>query len=153
MADKFWTESRKALSDLIDTTNTWGSTDDAVANISAGKPAFWSTCGNSNAYDGLLFEAINRLGSVEAGQEEYASTFARRGMDPRNEVHLDRLIPLNRAAVWDLMRAYQNVDSFREADELAARATKRGWPRYRVRGSLLAPIVRGADLSAAVEAV
>jgi hypothetical protein len=140
MTDQFWTETRKALNDLIDATNTWAATGNALDNISTGKPAFWSTCGNYNALDGQLIDAINQHGSIEAAQDEYTGIFARRGMDPRNEEHLDRLIPLNRAAVWDLMRAYQNVDSFREADELAARAFKRGWPRYRVRGSLSAPI-------------
>jgi hypothetical protein len=149
---EFWTETRKALSELSFATKTWAMKDQALANISAGKPAFWSTCGNYNALDGQLIDAINQHGSIEAAQEEYAGIFARRGMDPRNEEHLDRLIPLNRAAVMDLLRAYQNVGTFRDADELAARAFKRGWPRYRVRGSLSAP-VRGADLSPAVEAV
>lgn len=142
---EFWTETRKALSELSFDTKTWAMTDDALANISTGKPAFWSTCGNYNALDGQLIDAINRHGSIEAAQEEYAAIFARRGMDPRDEASLDYLIPLNRAAVWDLMRAYQNVDSFREADELASRAFKRGWPRYRVRGSLSAPIMQAAE--------
>ena len=152
MTDQFWTKTRTALSELGFATNTWAMTDYALANLSSGKPAFWSTCGNSNALDGQLIDAINQHGSIEAAQDEYTGIFARRGMDPRNEEHLDRLIPLNRAAVMDLLRAYQSVGTFRSAGELAQRAFRRGWPRYRVAGSLSAP-VRGADLSPAVEAV
>ena len=151
MTDQFWTKTRTALSELGFATNTWGITDDAVANLSSGKPAFWSTCGNSNAFDGQLFVSANRHASIEAAQDEYSGIFARRGMDPRNEEHLDRLIPLNRSAVMDLLRAYQSVGTFRSAEELAQRAFRLGWPRYRVTGSLSAP-VRGADLSPAVAA-
>lgn len=127
------------MTDLIDATNTYGLTDHVIANLEAGRPAFWSTCGNSAALDGQLFDAANCHASIEAAQDEYKGIFARRGMDPRNEEHLDRLIPLNRAAAMDLLRAYQAVGTFRTGEELARRAFKRGWPLYRLTGSLSVP--------------
>ncbi|MFC3705662.1 hypothetical protein ACFOOL_12940 [Devosia honganensis] len=147
MAKQFWTQERKQIVDLIDVTRTYGLDDDAVANLEAGRPAFWSTCGNSNDFDGLLFAAINRYASIEAGQEEYAGIFARRGMDPTDEIHLDYLIPLNTAAVTMLMLAYQSVGTWRTPEELAKRATSRGWPSFPARGRL-APVEAPALVAA-----
>lgn len=113
---------------IVEVTHTFGIEDDAIENLIARKPAFWSMCGNHNQFDGQLFAACNRLGSIEAAQEEYAGIFSRRGMDVTDEVRLDYLLPLNREAVMDLMRAYQSIGLWRTPEELEARTerTKQG---------------------------
>lgn len=140
MDKQFWTESRKQLSDLMHVIGNGGMTDAVVANLSSGKPAFWSSCGNSNAAAGTFFATVNGMGGIEAGKEDIRAHFTRNGRDVDDEQWLDYLIPLNRAAVTDLMRAYQDCGSWRTPEELAKRATARGWPKYRVRGSLSQPV-------------
>ncbi|KKB09378.1 hypothetical protein [Devosia chinhatensis] len=138
--DKFWTQARKQINDLIDVTSTFGVEDSAIENLSNGKPAFWSFCGNSNGSAGTFFLTINSMGGIEAGKEDIRAHFARNGRDVDAEEWLHHLIPLNRAAVTDLMRAYQDCGSWRTPEELAKRAAARGWPQYRVRGALSAPV-------------
>lgn len=140
MDKEFWSESRKQINALIDATGTFGVEDSAIENLSTGKPAFWSFCGNSNGPAGTFFLTINGMGGIEAGKEDIRAHFARNGRDVDAEEWLDKLIPLNRAAVADLMRAYQDCGSWRTPEELAKRATARGWPKYRVRGSLSQPV-------------
>ncbi|KKB80814.1 hypothetical protein VW35_00980 [Devosia soli] len=124
MSDPITAHHKSRISALIEATNTYGWEDDAIANLKARKPAFWSMCGNSNQFDGLLFSAANRHGAIEAAQDEYEGIFSRRNMDVRGEKHLDKLLPLNHAAVMDLMRAYQAVGTFRTPEELYARTER-----------------------------
>lgn len=109
---------------LIEATNTYGWEDDAIANLIAGKPAFWSTCGNSNQPGGTMLDAANRLASVEEAQNDIEAHFARHGRDVRDEKWMDDLLPLNHAAVMNLMRAYQAVGTFRTREELYARTER-----------------------------
>ena len=98
--------------------------EDAARNLIAGKPAYGWTNTYSNAPAGTFAATINMLGGIEAAQDDLRAHFARNGRDVTDECWLDNLLPLNRAAVMDLMRAYQHAGTFREPEELAKR-TKR----------------------------
>lgn len=128
MADDIRRQYKAQISRIVKVTHTWGIEDDAIENLIARKPAFWSMCGNHNQFDGQLFAACNRLGSIDAAQEEYAGIFSRRGMDVTDETRLDYLLPLNNEAVMMLMRAYQGIGTWRTPEELEARTerTKQG---------------------------
>ena len=109
---------------LSDATGTWSIADNAIRNLMERKPAFWAKCGNSNAPAGTFFETCNRLASIQDAQEDLRSFFARHNRDVTDEKWLDTLLPLNHAAVMDLMRAYHRVGTFRTPDELLLRTEK-----------------------------
>lgn len=112
------------INDLIRATKTFGWSETAVANLNAGKPAFWASCGNSNAPAGELLDAANRFASIEDAQEDLAAHFSRNGRDVADDHWLDYLLPLNRPAIMDLMRAYQRVGTFRTPAELMRRTER-----------------------------
>lgn len=103
------------------------SSEDAARNLVAGKPAFGWLTSYHNAPAGTFAETVNLLGGIEAAQDDLARYFANNGRDVTDEQWLDNLLPLNKAAAMDLMRAYQRVGTFRTASELADR-TKRYLP-------------------------
>lgn len=107
----------------------WNSRDDfasedAARNLIAGKPAYGWTTSYSNAPAGTFAATVNMLGGIEAAQEDLKAHFANNGRDVTDECWLDNLLPLNRAAVMDLLRAYQNAGTFRAADELERRTAR-----------------------------
>ncbi|HEY8358649.1 MAG TPA: hypothetical protein VIL30_14420 [Ramlibacter sp.] len=93
--------------------------EDAAVNLVEGKPAFASGYSYSNAFGSLLASAANRLGSIEAAQDELAEHSALD--DYRDEALLDRLYPLNRAAELDLMVAYQRCGTWIDSTDLRRR--------------------------------
>lgn len=107
----------------------WNSRDDfasedAARNLIAGKPAYGWTNTYSNAPAGTFAATVNMLGGIDAAQDDLCAHFTRNGRDVTDECWLDNLLPLNRAAVMDLLRAYQNAGTFREPSVLEKR-TKR----------------------------
>lgn len=100
------------------------SSEDAARNLIAGKPAYGWLTSYSNAPAGTFAATVNMLGGIEAAQDDLRAHFARNGRDVTDECWLDNLLPLNRAAVMDLMRAYQNAGTFRTPDELERRTAR-----------------------------
>lgn len=100
------------------------STANAARHYTAGKPAFGWTASYANAPAGTFAAEVNELASIEAAQDSLRAHFSRNDRDVDAEEWLDGLLPLNRAAVLDLLAAYQRVGSFRSADELEARTAK-----------------------------
>jgi hypothetical protein len=110
----------------------WNSRDDfasedAARNLIAGKPAYGWTNTYSNAPAGTFAATVNMLGGIEEAQDDLRTHFASNGRDVTDECWLDNLLPLNRAAEMDLMRAYQRIGTWRTPEELAKR-TKRYLP-------------------------
>lgn len=103
------------------------SSTDAARNLLDRKPAFGWTTSYSNASAGTFAATVNMLAGIEEAQDDLAAHFARNGRDVTDEQWLDNLLPLNREAVMDLMRAYQRVGTFRTPAELEGR-TKRYLP-------------------------
>lgn len=101
--------------------------EEAARNLIAGKPAFGWTNTYSNAPAGTFAATVNMLGGIEAAQDDLRAHFTRNGRDVTDECWLDNLLPLNRAAEMDLMRAYQRISTWRTPEELAKR-TKRYLP-------------------------
>lgn len=124
MSNPIYWQHKSRIGALIEATKTFGWEDDAIANLIARKPAFWSTCGNSNQPGGMMLDAANRLASIEEAQADIEGWFTRHDRDVRAEQWLDDLLPLNHAAVMDLMRAYQSAGTFRTPEELYARTER-----------------------------
>lgn len=82
------------------------------------EPAFAFTATYHNQPGTLFVSAVARLGSIEEAQEELRGFFAMNGMDVDSEAWLRLLLPLNRAAVLMLLRAYQNAGTWMMSDEL-----------------------------------
>ena len=101
--------------------------EDAARNLIAGKPAYGWTSSSSNAPAASFIASVNSLACIEAAQDDLRAHFVRNGRDVTDECWLDNLLPLNRAAEMDLMRAYQRVETWRTPEELAKR-TKRYLP-------------------------
>lgn len=118
----------------------------AAQHLADGTPAYGWTCSYHNQRACTFASAVARHGNVEAAIEELTPFFTRFGdaFDP--QPLLNYLLPLNAAAVRDLMRAYENGGSWVTATELERRTEN-----YELRG-MATPIVRGADLSPAVAA-
>jgi len=115
-----------ALQDAIGFNTCDGPTmDDAARNLANGKPAFGWTNTYSNAPAGTFAAHVNHFASIEKAQDDLAAHFKRNGRDVTDECWLDNLLPLNKAAVMDLMRAYQGVGTFRSPEELARRTERR----------------------------
>ena len=100
------------------------SSEDAALHLIEGKPAYGWTTSYSNAPAGTFAATVNALGGIEAAQDDLKAHFTRNGRDVTDECWLDNLLPLNRAAVMDLMVAYQRSGSFREAAELEKRTAR-----------------------------
>lgn len=95
--------------------------DLATANLTAGKPAFWSTSKHHNGMAGNLRFAVNQHASVRAAAAELGAFFRR---DLLTEALLDGLLPLNAGAAADLADAYRAAGTFRGASELLARTAR-----------------------------
>ena len=107
----------------------WNSRDDfasedAARNLIAGKPAYGWTNTYSNAPAGTFAATVNMLGGIEAAQDDLKAHFANNGRDVTDECWLDNLLPLNRAAVMDMLKAYQRVGTFRDAAVLEKRTAR-----------------------------
>lgn len=128
-------ELQTKLLDLMDQTGCRAMTDDVSRNFAAGTPAFWSTQGYNNAPAGTFFATVNHFASIEKAQDDLKAHFARSGRDVTAEQWLDHLIPLNKAAVLDLLRAYTAAGTFRDYDELVVRARRYGWHALRFKAA------------------
>lgn len=114
-----------AIQDAVgDNTRDDFASEDAARNLIAGKPAYGWTTSYSNAPAGTFAATVNMLGGIEAAQDDLRTHFARNGRDVTDECWLDNLLPLNRAAEMDLMRAYQRVETWRTPEELAKRTAR-----------------------------
>lgn len=89
-----------------------------VEALMDGDAAFCFTATYHNQPGSLFVSAVNRLRSIEDAQEELRPFFDRQGWDVESEHWLKLLLPLNRAAVLMLIRAYQNAGSWIMADEV-----------------------------------
>lgn len=94
----------------------------AARNIVEGKPAFWHAEGYSNGPAGAFLAELNRLGSIEAASAYLNGFFPHRHYGSVD--FLDRLLPLNYAAVDDLAGAYAAAGSFRDRSELIRRTER-----------------------------
>jgi hypothetical protein len=94
---------------------------DALDAMLAGRPAFWTTQGYSNA------RAVTVLREVNAGAGVLATIRRHRRSwdDPKTvERGLDYLIPMNAPATAALLAAYSVLGAWREAEELEARQSR-----------------------------
>lgn len=134
---EYW-ELKNRVVALMDRTGCWDNTEFVIRNLQAGVPAFWGTYGGSNAAAGTFMASANFFEGIEAGKADIRAHFARNNHDVDAEEWLDSLIPLNRAAVSDLMLAYQSVGTWRTKEELANRAFRDGWARFRLGSGMVA---------------
>lgn len=109
------------FADRLDNPNSL-TAEYAARNIVEGKPAFWHTEGYSNGPAGAFLSEVNRLASIEAGAVYLRGFFPARGYG--SVEFLDRLLPLNDAAVDDLAGAYAAAGSFRDLSELIRRTER-----------------------------
>lgn len=93
----------------------------AANNLAQFKPAFCWLNGYSNMPASSFAAAVNRLADIEKAQEELEPYFSMNGRDVRDEQWLDNLLPLNRPAMLNLMRAYQGIGISVTLEELQAR--------------------------------
>jgi hypothetical protein len=93
------------------------SRDHAVSRLGMGQPAFWHTVSSTNAVIAELCSRANKHGSLDEAQESLIDDFGNR-RNYRSWEWLDRLIPLNDAAVRDLSDAYTRAATFRERIEI-----------------------------------
>jgi hypothetical protein len=98
--------------------------EDAARNLVEVRPAYGWATSSSNAPAATFIATVNSLAGIEAAQDDLSAHFKRNGLDVTDECWLDNLLPLNKAAVMDLMRAYQRVGTFREVVELERRADR-----------------------------
>ena len=98
--------------------------EDALAALLADEPAFGFRCGYHNQPASLFVSAAARLRSVSKAQEECEPFFGNRDFDAHHSFWLQFLLPLNKAAALDLMRAYQNAGIFRTSEELLKRTER-----------------------------
>lgn len=83
--------------------------EQAARNIVNGQPAFWSSSrGHDNALDGLFVIYVNAACEVENGFERLVENHPNHQWSDAALVErlLDKLIPLNEAAIADLHAAY-----------------------------------------------
>lgn len=113
----------RALSARLDNANSYPE-GLAVANLAAGRPAFWSTGRYHNASLGILLAVVNELASIKGAIEECRRFYVHSPRDWARVELLDGLLPLNPQAVRELQNAYQAVGTFRTAQELAARTDR-----------------------------
>lgn len=92
----------------------------ALAKAASAAPAYWTSQTYSNQFAGNLLYYVNRCGGVEAGARLYANEF--RKQFELSATSLDWLIPLNEAAIQDMLSAYEICGTFRDAAELRKRA-------------------------------
>ena len=117
-------ERAKVLHQVIRNNDNEDATSRAYAleALEDGRAAFWvAREGSQNATAGCIQRTACRLGSLGLAIEEEVPDFIARAHPDRIETALDLLIPLNSAAVVQLMDAYEDADTFRDRDELIAR--------------------------------
>lgn len=93
----------------------------AANNLAQFKPAFGWLNGYSNMPASTFAAAVNRLANIEAAQEELASYFTNNDRDVYDAQWLDNLLPLNRPAMLNLMRAYCHAGVMTTLEELELR--------------------------------
>lgn len=94
---------------------------EAADRLMEGNAAFWCTSGASDQFTGGIVALANMYGNL--GRACLERNWRRRG-DADAEKMLDRLIPLNHAAMMQLERAYRIIGTFRTFGELSSRASK-----------------------------
>lgn len=97
----------------------------AAVNLALFQPAFGWTNNFSNQPASTFASAVNRLASIELAQGELAAYFANNGRDVNDAQWLDNLLPLNRPAMLDLLRAYQRIGVMVTLAELELRTEER----------------------------
>lgn len=93
----------------------------AANNLAQFKPAFGWLNGYANMPASTFAAAVNRLADIEAAQDELEAYFANNGRDVYDVQWLDNLLPLNRPAMLNLMRAYQAIGVMVTLEELELR--------------------------------
>lgn len=93
----------------------------AAENYANGCAAFWHRAGGSNAVVGSFMHLLNETQDVLRACGKYEATM-HSPCRMRQIEFLDFLIPLNRAAADSLGEAYEEVSTFRTANELMDRA-------------------------------
>lgn len=96
----------------------------AVDNLVSGKPAYWSAAGYHSANHSLFRQYINVEGGILLGIGALAYDFPHSLTDYAAAGFIDELLPLNEAAVGDLIAAYLRIGSFCEPDELIRRTAR-----------------------------
>lgn len=110
------------LSDYLDSANTL-TAELAAKNLVEGKPAYWHNQRYHNAVAGIFLEEVNRRAAIKPAAEYLSGLFVSR-REYGTEEHLDNLLPLNDAAVRDLMQAYRTRGAFRTYAELIRRTDR-----------------------------
>lgn len=112
----------KALSYSLENMNDWAA-ENAAAHLVENRPAFWSAArGQSNAPAGIFNEVVNLFGGIEPAIADLEKCYRNRNW--RSVTFLDQLLPLNPAAVRDLVAAYERTGSFRSTYELTRRTDR-----------------------------
>ncbi|GLQ57287.1 hypothetical protein [Devosia nitrariae] len=121
--DALW-RARSRIFALADRTNTLSDLEDAATNLIEGRPAFWTNAQFGNQPATLFKATVNRLASIKAAQAELSAHFTRNRRNVLSPDWLDTLLPLNPAALADLLSAYRRAGSFRTAEELLRRTER-----------------------------
>jgi hypothetical protein len=97
--------------------------ENAVAALIEDAPAYGFRVSYHNSRGTMFVCAVARLRSVQKAKEELDGS-GYYEFEEGNPFGLDMLLPLNRAAALDLMRAYQSCGIFRTSDELLKRTER-----------------------------
>ena len=92
--------------------------DFALSRMGSKQPAFWYSTSCTHTVVGTLCLYANMMGSIEEAQERCVDEFPNSTKNYRSWEWLDRLVPLNEAAVRDLDAAYTRARTFRERIEI-----------------------------------
>lgn len=104
--------------------------DFAAWNLVEDKPAYWDDVrGYGDAKSGIFLWEINAKRGVQEGADSLRQYYP--AGDYGSERYLDHLLPLNDAAVRDLVKAYQAIGSFRTYSELIRRADRAEEPEIK----------------------
>lgn len=96
----------------------------AAGCLCTGRPAYWNSASVYHAIHVGLLPYLNEGNGVEAAFRSFARDYQKPGFETTIPL-LDRLIPLNDAAVADLMAAYEICGTFRDRSELLKRDVTR----------------------------
>ena len=113
-----------ALTERLDNADTVQE-ELAIRNLVARQPAYWVDRGFKNTAPvwTILFSANDRA-SLALAEDELADMFAVNNRVVADAQWLDGLLPLNEAAVADLVAAYNRAGTFRTAEELRRRTDR-----------------------------
>ena len=96
--------------------------EDAVDRLTRGQAAYWSVARYHDSHGCIMRQLVNTHRGIEAAFAEYHRSYPHSTMSEIAE--LDKLLPLNAAAVHELLAAYKRAGTFRTEGELIARTAK-----------------------------